>query len=95
MSQSRYRDSTLVVDSGTRWISPETPFVDTDPRYDDVYHVIQQHDRLDLLAHRYLGEATLWWVIAEYNDIFWIFDLEVGATLRIPSFEHLQLDLLR
>jgi len=34
--------------------------IDTTPRYDDRFHTVIEGDRLDLLAHRYLGNFKLW-----------------------------------
>jgi len=51
-------------------------------------------DRPDLLAHRYLGRADLWWIICDYNDIFFPMELEPGSVLRIPSVEHVNMRLL-
>ena len=48
---------------------------------------------MDRLAARYLGRADLWWVICDYNDIFFPLELEVGAVLRIPSAEHVNMRL--
>ena len=70
------------------------PQIDTTPRTDDRTHTVVEGDRLDLLAHRYLGDARLWWVIADYNDIFWPLGLETGAVLRIPSFRHVEMRVL-
>ena len=64
--------------------------IDTTPRYDDRLHT----DRLDLLAHRYLGDARLWWIICDYNDLFFPLALDPGLALRIPSREHVQMRLL-
>ncbi len=50
--------------------------------------------RLDLLAHQYLGRADLWWIICDYNDIFFPMELEPGTVLRIPSAEHVNMRLL-
>ncbi len=30
-------------------------------------HIVEQGDRLDLLAYRYYGDAGKWWVIADAN----------------------------
>lgn len=51
-------------------------------------------DRIDLLAHRYLCDARLWWIICDYNDIFFPLELTPGTDLRIPSVEHVQMRLL-
>jgi hypothetical protein len=90
---TRYLSSTLVVESSGDWLSANTPFVDTSPRGDDRFYVVRARDRLDELAYRFFGDQHLWWVIAEYNEIFWFQDLEVNQVLRLPSFEHYYLDL--
>ena len=68
--------------------------VDATPRPDDRFHTVVAGDRVDLLAARYLGKADLWWVLCDYNDIFFPLGLEVGAILRIPSVEHVNMRLL-
>lgn len=54
-------------------------------RPDDRYHVVSTGDRVDRLAHQYLGDATLWWLICDLNDIAFPLDLQPGTRLRIPS----------
>ena len=51
-------------------------------------------DRLDALAHRYLGDSSYWWVICLMNDLEWIFDFEPGKILRIPIDVQDILDLI-
>jgi nucleoid-associated protein YgaU len=68
--------------------------IDTTPRYDDRLHTVTGGDRIDLLAHSYLGDARLWWIICDYNDIFFPLELTPGTDLRIPSVEHVQMRLL-
>ena len=36
-----------------------------------------------------------WWIIADYNDLFFPLELETGAVLRIPSVEHVQMRVPR
>lgn len=64
------------------------------PRHDDRFHTVTDGERLDILAHRYLGDANLWWIICDYNDLFFPLELEPGMVLRIPSVEHVQMRLL-
>lgn len=60
---------------------PEIP-----PSPADYYYYVNQNDRIDLLATRFYGDPNLWWVIAVANDLNILpTDLQVGATLRIPS----------
>jgi len=68
--------------------------IDTTPGHDDRLHIVVEGDRLDLLAHRYLGDARLWWIICDYNDLFFPLALDPGLALRIPSREHVQMRLL-
>lgn len=68
--------------------------IDTTPRYDDRFHTVIEGDRIDLIAHRYLGDARLWWIVADYNDLFFPLELEAGTVLRIPSVEHVQMRIL-
>jgi len=68
--------------------------IDTTPRRDDRFHTVIEADRLDLIAHRYLGDARLWWIIPDYNDVFFPLELEVGTVLRVPSVEHVKMRIL-
>ncbi len=68
--------------------------IDTPHRPDDRFHTVVEGDRIDLLAHRYLGDVNLWWVIADYNDLFFCQDLEIGSKLRIPALSVLQMEVL-
>ena len=68
--------------------------IDTSPRPGDRFHTVVEGNRVDRLAARYLGRAELWWVICDYNDIFFPLELEVGAVLRIPSAEHVSMRLI-
>lgn len=57
------------------------PEADTDSGY-----TVVGGDRIDLLAHRFYGDATLWWFIAVANDLELLpVDLDYGDVLRIPS----------
>ena len=90
---SRYATCVLYVDRQEEFLGTR-PRVDTSPRPDDVFHTVVEGDRIDLIACRYLGRADLWWVICDYNDIFFPLELETGAVLRIPANEHVQMKLL-
>lgn len=69
--------------------------IDNAPRHDDQFHTVTDGERLDLIAYRYLGDAKLWWIVCDYNDIFFPLELGPGTVLRIPSVEHVQMRLLR
>tara|TARA_Y100001973_G_C5183852_1_gene326572 strand:+ start:1645 stop:1947 length:303 start_codon:yes stop_codon:yes gene_type:complete len=50
----------------------------------DIYVITQTGDRLDLLAHQYYGDVTLWWYIAKANGLKFM-TLPAGTRLRIPA----------
>ena len=50
----------------------------------DIYVVSQLGDRLDLLAHQFYGDVTLWWYIAKANNLKYN-NLPEGIQLRIPG----------
>ncbi len=51
-----------------------------------IYYVVSQGDRLDLLALKWYGDATKWWVIADVNpEIIWPAELMSGFVLRAPT----------
>lgn len=85
---SRYAGCVLYVDNSDEFFGARSR-IDTPTEPDDIFHVVQDGDRIDLLAYRYLGDPTLWWVICDYNDIFFALDLELGLVLRIPSLERM------
>jgi len=47
--------------------------------------VISQGQRLDTVAGREYGDATLWWVIAAASDIGWSPQVPPGTILRVPT----------
>jgi hypothetical protein len=62
---------------------PEIPYTST-----DLYVSTVSGDRLDLLAHQFLGDVDYWWIISTANpDIIRrdSFILDEGLEIRIPS----------
>ena len=51
----------------------------------DIYMTTRFGDRLDILAHRYYNDSSMWWVIAQANNIEGTLFVEVGVQLRIPQ----------
>lgn len=48
-------------------------------------YVVQQGDRLDVLAYSYYGDALLWWIIARANpEVFYPDTPAPGTVIRIP-----------
>jgi len=57
-----------------------------EPSDDDVFIITNIGDRLDLLAFRYYGDVTLWWIIAQANQIGkGTLNIKPGTNLRIPQ----------
>lgn len=89
MGRSRYANSAVI--DGTHYETWTDPTA-TNPLgpdildgVDTVDHILIVGERLDTLAHRYLGDETLWWVIALVNRIQDPFSLTAGTRLRIPG----------
>jgi hypothetical protein len=90
---SRYAKSVLYTGGGEEFLGAR-PQIDTTPRPDDRFHTVKDGDRIDLIAFNSLGDAALWWIVCDYNDIFYPLELDVGMVLRIPSMEQVQMRLL-
>lgn len=84
---ARYQNEILVkkTETGKRYYTSAIP---TDPPEDQFQytHKARIGDRWDTLAHKYLGSAALWYVIANVNgglngSIF----IEPGRTVIIPQ----------
>lgn len=69
-----------------RFISLETPNA-FHTNVNVIYHVVRadEENRLDLLAYRYLKDATYAWVIAYFNGIEDGFTIREGQRLAIPE----------
>ena len=62
-------------------IYPNIPLSDN-----DIYVATETGDRLDTLAFQFLGDSSLWWIIAAANNIHdAVFGFEDGTVLRIPT----------
>ena len=90
---SRYATCVIYVDGDQEFVGTRQR-IDSSPMPDDVFHTVVEGDRIDLIGYRYLGRAELWWVVCDYNDIFFPLELEVGMVLRIPSVEYVEMRLL-
>ncbi len=60
-----------------------------------VEHKVLETDTLDSLAYKYYGDPTLYWVIADYNDIQdpFIKLITKYKTLKIPSISNITFKL--
>ena len=56
------------------------------PSYTDLQVITNEADYLDTLAYKYYGDPTLFWIIANANNIGkGRFSVKAGMTLRIPT----------
>lgn len=57
------------------------------PEEDGLAHGVQDHDRLDVLAHEQYDDGTKFWHIADANTELQANDLvaEAGATVDLPE----------
>jgi hypothetical protein len=56
------------------------------PTDNDIYIISTQSDRLDLLASKYYGNTSYWWIISVANNLNDAsLSIEPGIQLRIPS----------
>jgi len=56
------------------------------PTDNDIYIISTQSDRLDLLASKYYGNSSYWWIISVANNLNDAsLSIEPGKQLRIPS----------
>lgn len=46
--------------------------------------VLQQGERLDIIAAKFYGSGTYWWVIAAASGIGWAPQVPAGTVLTIP-----------
>ena len=86
---SRYRGLRQVThdfDTMSRYVALETTnsfTAHTNVRYYDV--PVQEENRLDIIAYKFLGDATYAWVIALFNNIEDGFTVKEGQRLMIPN----------
>ena len=87
-SSSRYAGDTLALvtdnqgDTRNTILMPQPQAV----RFQFLTYNWTQFDRIDLLAYRFFGNATLWWKIANANpEVLYWDSVTPGTTIRIPT----------
>jgi nucleoid-associated protein YgaU len=56
------------------------------PSNNDLYIISEGGDRLDILASKYYGDKTLWWIIATANNLNDAsLSITPGTQMRIPT----------
>ena len=85
MATDRYTDTPIVNDTGTgKRVYATTIFPSIPTNESDVFIVTRFGDRLDLLASRFYGDSSLWWIIGGSNGLTDSFFVPSGTKLRIP-----------
>jgi len=49
------------------------------------FHVVQEGERLDVIAGKFYGDGRKWWIIAAASGIGWGLQIPPGTRLRIPT----------
>lgn len=49
--------------------------------------VLDEAERLDILAGKVYGDSSLYWLIAAASDIGWCLQVPPGTRIRIPNLE--------
>lgn len=50
-----------------------------------VEHLVVGSETLDSIANDYYNDDTLWWLIADVNNIFFMHDVQPGDTVIVPD----------
>ena len=79
----RYKNSKIRQTDG-KSVYEKTIYKEIPLHSDDFYVISQYGDRLDLLAHKYYGDVTLWWYIAKANNLRTM-NIPINLQLRIPG----------
>ena len=79
---SRYEDTKLRRKNKTSYYQT-TIYKKVDEKNSDGYFIAQEGDRCDNLANRFYGDSSLWWFIAQVNNLT-TNNIPVGTSLRIP-----------
>lgn len=83
MGNKRYKNTSKLIDKN---MYETTHFQSAPPGSNDLYIIAKKYDRLDLLAHKYYGDRSLWWIIAVSNEMVnGSVVVPVGKRIRIPA----------
>jgi|TARA_R100001015_G_C4587700_1_gene143482 hypothetical protein len=81
---SRYKNTEKRKTEDGKLVYRSTLFDNVPVSDNDIYIITQYGDRLDLLAHQFYGDVSLWWYIARANNVF-TFNVPENIQLRIPG----------
>jgi len=66
---NRYATTKQIIDSKLNRKAETTIITPTPPAPADIYIQVSTPERLDMLAHKFYGDATQWWIIAAANGL--------------------------
>lgn len=82
---SRYSKQSFLRNFKGRRVYTTTRYPEIPKQISDIYVIAQDSDRLDILASQYYNNHTLWWIIAQANNVGkGTLRLIPGQQLRIP-----------
>lgn len=87
-TDSRYATGILTQTTDARTGQPTLAVLRQTPEAitEFTYYTWTQRDRVDLLADRFLGDPSLWWVIMDFNpEQLNPMTIPVGSLIRIPN----------
>ena len=85
MAKSRYNNTKLFRNKDSKRFYTGTFYPQIEKQENDTYIIANGETRLDLLAHQYYGDSTLYWIIAVCNNIQGSLFIEPGTQLCIPN----------
>ena len=80
---SRYRNTKKQRKNKKSYYST-TIYKEVPEKNTDLYFIAQEGDRCDNLANRFYGDSTLWWFIAQTNNLT-TNNIPAGTSIRIPA----------
>lgn len=85
LNRYQYNEIITTADTKKKYFQ-STIYPKIKPTDDDIYIISTQSDRLDLLATRYYGDVSYWWIISVANNLNDAsLSIEPGTQMRIPS----------
>jgi hypothetical protein len=81
---ARYANTKIEKTNNNKTTYNTTIYKDIPKRDDDIVVITQDGDRLDLLANQFYQNQSLWWYIAQANNLNTM-SVQPGVTLRIPA----------
>ncbi|MBM5787803.1 MAG: hypothetical protein FJ375_03685 [Pelagibacterales bacterium] len=86
MASNRYIYNTILKKRDEKRYLSTTIYPKIKPNNNDIYIIVDNTDRLDLLANKYYNNSEFFWIIAVANNINnGDMYLKEGTQIRIPS----------